>query len=141
MKCIECNKEMKLVGSEDFYLSDDSDATSCIHEYDCPKCGIKIFYNMSIDNNGIQKLYIPDNLKPSIKQHEFADFICKLMPELKYIRQSCYTKRQLSKFITKYKDTAFKANKEKQESASKKVAKSIKRNVKKKNKESLNKEK
>jgi len=134
MKCIECHKEMKLVGGERFYLSETSEATSVINEYDCPSCGIKIFFNMSIDRYVIEKLYIPDNLKPTEKQLEFADYILEIIPELKYIRQKYYTKRQLSEFISKYKEEAYETKKEKQILASKKVSSNIstKRNIKKK---------
>jgi len=136
MKCIECNKEMKLVGGERFYLSETSEATSVINEYDCPTCGIKIFFNMSITGYGIEKLYLPENLKPTEKQLEFADYILRVIPELKYVRQRHYTKRQLSEFISKYKDEAIITQKENQLLASKKVSQNIssKRNIKKRSK-------
>jgi len=136
MKCIECNKEMKLINSERFYLSETSEATSVINEYDCSKCGIKIFFNMSITNYGIEKLYIPENLKPTEKQLEFADYICNILPDLKQFRKKYYTKRQLSEFISKYKDDAIIEQKEKQVLASKKVSQNIsnKRNIKKRGK-------
>jgi len=136
MKCIECNKEMKLVGGERFYLSETSEATSVINEYDCPTCGIKIFFNMSIDGYGIEKLFIPDNLKPTDKQLDFADYIVSVIPELKYVRQRYYTKRQLSEFISKYKEEAIITQKEKQKIVSKKAVQSIsnRRNIKKRSK-------
>jgi len=133
MKCIECKKHMKLVNVENFYISDTSEATSSINEYDCPNCGIKIFMNMSISNYGIEKLYIPDLLKPTEKQLEFAEYLCSIMPELRYSRSKCYTKRQLSKFISENKEEVFRFKKEEQEKASSKVSKSIatRRSVKK----------
>jgi len=137
MKCIECGKDMKLIHSERFYLSDTSEATSVVNEYDCPKCGIKIFFNMSITGYGIEKLYIPENLKPTEKQLEFADYIVKIIPELRYARQRYYTKRQLSEFISKYKEEAIITQKENQLLASKKVSQNIssKRNIKRRSKE------
>ena len=136
MKCIECGKEMKLVGSKSYYINEKTGSTSCVNEYDCSYCGIKIFYNMSILEHGIEKLYLPDNLKPTEKQLEFADYILRVIPELKYVRQRHYTKRQLSEFISKYKDEAIITQKENQLLASKKVSQNIssKRNIKKRSK-------
>ena len=134
MKCIECGKEMKLVGSKSYYINEETGSSSCVNEYDCSYCGIKIFYNMSITEHGIEKLYLPDNLKPTDKQLQLVDFICDILPDLKYTRKSYYTRKHISKFISKYKDEAYETNLRQKELASKKVSKNISkiRKVKKK---------
>jgi len=137
MKCIECQKQMKLVGKEKFIVNEETGSSSAIFEYDCLNCSIKIFMNMSIADYGIEKLYLPENYKPTEKQLELVDFICYAIPSLRYERQNCYTKRQISKFISKYKDLAIETNRKQKELASKKVIENIAKNRKIKKKEDI----